>query len=171
MAVFLPESSNDSAPVGLDLMSVPPNQVAIETRLLEDVHPISQFNGHQSPIIFKANIQGNVYTDLSKSALSLKARILKADGSRLNAKDKVSPVNLWVHALFRQVDLYLNGTLVSSSGDRYLYNAHFKTLLRGGSNTENECLLSSQLMYRDTAGSFDESDTARGNIYYYLCCK
>lgn len=117
MSVLTPLSASDKAPDALDLFSVPANQVAVQGQFYEDIWPVSQFQ--QTPLEFDTNLQGDTYTDLSKSKLFLKVRILKSDGTSLTEENKVSPVNLFFHALFKQVDVYFNRTLVSSSGDLY----------------------------------------------------
>ena len=154
MSVLSAFSANDKAPDALDLFSVPPNQIAVQGQYYEDIRPVSQFQ--QTPLEFDTNLQGDTYTDLSKSKLFLKVRILKADGSRLGEASKVSPVNLFLHALFKQVDVYFNRTLVSSSGDMYPIKAYLKTLFNTSSD-EKSTVLQSQLYYRDTPGFFDET--------------
>ena len=46
------------------------------------------------------------------SYLHVKAKITNADGSNLAGTAQVGPVNLWMHALFSQVEVYLNNKLV-----------------------------------------------------------
>lgn len=159
MSVLTPLSANDKAPDALDLFSVPPNQVAVQCQFYEDIRPVSQFQ--QTPLEFDTNLQGDTYTDLSKSKLFLKVRILKSDGSRLTEDNKVTPVNLFFHALFKQVDVYLNRTLVSSSGDLYPIKAYLKTLFNSSADEKSSCL-QSELFYRDTPGFFDETNPNGG---------
>jgi hypothetical protein len=56
-----------------------------------------------------------MYTDLSRSYLHVKAKITAADGANLGADVQVGPVNLWMHALFYQVEVFLNNKLVTPS--------------------------------------------------------
>ena len=162
MSVFSPDSGSDVAPVGLDLFSLPPNQVAILKQYYEDVRPISQYHG-LNPLSFEVNLQGDVYTDLAKCKLFLKVRILKADGSRLVPGDQVTPVNLMFHAMFSEVDVRMNGTLVHSSGNMYPYIAYLHTLLRE-SQQAKKTKLTEQLFYPDSAGFFEETNPNGGNF-------
>ena len=155
MSVLTPLSGNDKATEALELFSVPKNQIGVSSQFYEDIRPVSQFQ--QTPLEFDTNLQGDTYTDLSRSKLFLKVRILKADGSRLTAADKVSPVNLFFHALFKQVDVYFNRTLVSSSGDLYPLKCYLKRLFNS-SAAEKSAPLESELFYKDTPGAFDETD-------------
>ena len=134
MSFFSPDSGSDVAPVGLDLFSLPPNQVAILKQYYEDVRPISQYHG-LNPLSFEVNLQ-DVYTDLVKYKLLLKVCILKADGSRLVPGDHVTPANLMFHAMFSEIDIRMNGTLVHSSGNMYPYIAYVHSLLRKSKQTK-----------------------------------
>ena len=162
MSVFSPDSGSDVAPPGLDLFSLPPNQVAILKQYYEDVRPISQYHG-LNPLSFEVNLQGDVYTDLSKSKLYLKVRILNANGSRLGPDDQVTPVNLMFHALFSEIDVRMNGNLVHSSGNMYPYVAYLHTLMHE-SESAKKSRLTEQLYYPDTAGFFDETSPNSGNF-------
>ena len=162
MSVFSPDSGSDVAPAGLDLFSLPPNQVAILKQYYEDVRPISQYHG-LNPLAFEVNLQGDVYTDLSKCKLYLKVRILKANGSRLGPEDHVSPVNLMFHALFSEIDVRMNGNLVHSSGNMYPYTAYLHTLLHE-SESDKKSRLTEQLYYPDSVGFFDETNPNSGNF-------
>lgn len=162
MSVFSPDSGSDVAPTGLDLFSLPPNQVAVLKQYYEDVRPISQYHG-LNPLSFEVNLQGDVYTDLSKSKLYLKIRILNANGSRLGLDGHVTPVNLMFHALFSEIDVRMNGNLVHSSGNMYPYIAYLYTLLHE-SESAKKSKLTDQLFYQDTAGFFDETNPNAGNF-------
>ena len=59
MSAFSPDSGNDVAPVGLDVFSLPPNQVVILKQYYEDVRPVSQCHG-LNPLSFEVNLQGDV---------------------------------------------------------------------------------------------------------------
>ena len=45
----------------------------------------------------------------------VKAKVTKINGQDLDDDAAVGPVNLFLHSLFSQVDISLNGTLVTSS--------------------------------------------------------
>ena len=164
MSVFSPDSGSDVAPPGLDLFSLPPNQVAILKQYYEDVRPISQYHG-LNPLSFELNLQGDVYTDLSRCKLYLKVRVLKPDGSKLGSDDPVSPVNLLFHALFSEIDVRMNGSLVHSAG-MYPYIAYFHCLLYE-KESGRKSSLTEQLYYPDNAGFFDETNPNGGNFGLY----
>ena len=56
----------------------------------------------------------------------------RADGGDLDFADPVGPVNNWLRSLFSQVDVYLNGMLVTPSTNTYTHRAYIETLLSYG---------------------------------------
>ena len=160
MSVLSPYSASDKAPKALQIFETPNNQVGILSHFYEDIRPVSQFQ--LMPIEFDCQLQ-EYYTDLSRSQLFLKVRILKADGTSLPDDHSVSPVNLFFHSLFKQVDVYLNRTLVSSSGDLYAYKSYIKTLFNSSSDDKTSSL-QGQMFYKDTAGYMDETAPNSGKL-------
>ena len=67
--------------------------------------------------------------------LYVKAKITANDGTNLVADAAVGPANLFLHSLFSQVDISLNGTLVTHSTNTYPYRAMFETLLSYGEDS------------------------------------
>ncbi len=165
MSVFPPDFGSDVAPPGLDIFSAPANQVAILRHYCEDVRPVSQFHG-QLPLEFDTNLQGDVYIDLRKSKLFLKVRILKLDGNNLAESENVAPVNLLFHALFNQIDIYMNGAQVSTTGSLYPYTAFFHNMLNHGER-DKRSFLTEQLCYPDSPGYFDATMPNGGNAGLY----
>ena len=93
-------------------------------------------------------------TDLANSYLHVKAKITKANGADLDADEQVGPVNLWMHALFSQVDVFLNNKLVTPSSTAYPYRAYIETILNFSKDTKSS-QLTSALFYKDKAGKMD----------------
>lgn len=163
MSVLSALSASDTAPNTLDIFSIPANQVAVQKYFYEDVRPISQFTGVQTPLEFESNLQGDMYTDIANSKLFLKVRILKSNGTRLQPDENVAPVNLLFHAMFKKVDVYYNRTLVSSSGDLYPYKAYFHTIFNH-SKEERSSHLQAQLFYPDSPGFMSTTVVNAGKL-------
>merc|ERR1711989_295140 len=72
----------------------------------------------------------------------------------------VAPVNYYLHALFSQVDVWLNDTLVTASENTYATRAYLEALLHYGPDAKRGHL-SSALWYADTAGKM--TSTTRDN--------
>ena len=86
-------------------------------------------------------------------------KITKKDGtSKLDGNDQsnVAPVNNFLHSLFRQVDVYLNGKQVTPAMGTYAYRSYIETLLNYDVSAK-QSQFSSALYYKDTAGQMDKT--------------
>ena len=98
------------------------------------------------------------YIDLSKTILTVTGKITKKDGeSKLNGNDQsnVAPVNNFLHSLFRQVDVYLNGKQVTPAMGTYAYCSYIETLLNYDVSAK-QSQFSSALYYKDTPGQMEK---------------
>ena len=91
---------------------------------------------------------------MANSYLHVKAKITNADGSNLAGTAQVGPVNLWMHALFSQVEVYLNNKLVTASSTSYPYRAYMETVLNFSKDAKASHLTSA-LFYKDQGGKMD----------------
>lgn len=142
---------------GLDLFILPATQTSEEHGRWQDIHPVSSITD-RGPIEFVID-GSSEYLDLARSWIYVKAKVVAADGTAVTDK-KVAPVNLFLHSLFSQVDVTLQGKLVSSGSNTYPYRAMFGTLLNYG-NEAKTTRLTSELFYKDTAGAMDETDPSK----------
>ena len=137
----------------LDLFSVPPTQTSMEHGSWVEYHPLTTVNDG-SPIEFDINGTGEDYIDFANTMLYVRARITRQDGTNLPADAVFGPVNLFLHSLFSQVDISLNGTLITASTNTYPYRAILETLLSYGEDAKKS-QLTSALYYKDQAGRMD----------------
>ena len=147
---------NDSCGCGkseLELFTVPPTQIEMNKGFWESVDPVASVQTSDT-IEFLCAANPDVYTDLANSYLHVKAKIVKANGADLDADEQVGPVNLWMHALFSQVDVFLNNKLVTPSSTAYPYRAYIETILNFSKDTKSS-QLTSALFYKDKAGKMD----------------
>ena len=140
----------------VDLFRVPPTQQSLERGRLIDYAPLSSVENPNSAITFL--IAGtDEYIDLSKTILTVTGKITKKDGTtKLGGGDQsnVAPVNNFLHSLFRQVDVYLNGKQVTPAMGTYAYRSYIETLLNYDASAK-QCQFSSALYYKDTATKMD----------------
>ena len=140
----------------VDLFSVPPTQQSLERGRWIDYAPISSVQNPDSAITFL--IAGtDEYIDLSKTILTVTGNIMKKDGTTKltgGGQSNVAPVNNFLHSLFRQVDVYLNGKQVTPAMGTYAYRSYIETLLNYDVSAK-ESQFSSALYYKDTAGQMD----------------
>ena len=109
----------------MELFTVPPTQMVIEDSEYVEYRPFGGLNA-TGPIEFVIPGTGSKYVDINNTQLYLKVKITKADGTNCNATkeaEKVATVNLMLHSMFSQVDVSLNGKLISDSTATYPYRA------------------------------------------------
>ena len=142
----------------VDLFSVPPTQQSLERGRWIDYAPLSNVQNPDSAITFL--IAGtDEYIDLSKTILTVTGKITLKDGTTKlvgGGQTNVAPVNNFLHSLFRQVDVYLNGKQVIPAMGTYAYRSYIETLLNYDVSAK-ESQFSSALYYKDTATKMDEA--------------
>ena len=140
----------------IDLFSVPPTQQSLERGRWIGYAPLSSVENTDSPINFLVT-RTDEYIDLSKTILTVTGKIVKDNESVLDGANQanVAPVNNFLHSLFKQVDVYLNGKQVTPAMGTYAYRAYIETLLNYDVSAK-ESQFSSALYYKDTATKMDE---------------
>src|SRR5208282_5672827 len=106
---------------------------------------------------FDVSSSGEDYMDFANSYLLVRAKLQRANGDDMEDGDQVGPVNNFMHSMFSQIDVSLNGTLITSSTNTYPYRAYIENLLSYGPDAK-ESQLTAYLLYKDTAGKLDVSD-------------
>lgn len=87
--------------------------------------------------------------------LKITCKIVEGDGSDLKADARVGPVNLTLHALFYDVVLKANNTIITQSTGTYAYRAYFETVYTYSSAAKNGAIGIPQLYYKDKGGKFN----------------
>ena len=151
------EGSTECAPAGVDIFSPPCTQTAIAKRSKVDFYPVATLSD-LGPLEFAIPATEDDYWDLNDHCLEIKFKIVKQeDGANVGAEDKVAPVNFLLHSLFRQVDLHLNGKLVSTAYTSYPYKAYVEKQLNYDKNVK-ETQFGCELYAKDEAGKMDDHD-------------
>jgi hypothetical protein len=117
---FIHEGSCECAKSKLDLFSVPSTQVSVDSGMFVEYHPISSLTDG-APIEFEVSSSGDDCIDFANSYLYMRAKITRANGNNLENDDTVCPVNNFLHSLFSQVYISLNGTQMTNSTNAYPY--------------------------------------------------
>ena len=153
---FVHEQSCECTKSELDLFSVPPTQTSMELGTWVEYHPLTTVTDG-SPIEFDIGASGEDYLDFANTMLYLRVKLTGANGADLDGNAAVGPVNLFLHSLFSQVDISLNGTLITASTNTYPYRAMVETLLSYGVDAKTS-QLTSALYYKDQATRMDAVD-------------
>ena len=137
----------------IDLFSVPPTQLSLEKGRWIDYRPLSSVQNDDAAITFM--ISGtDEYLDLSKTILVVEGTVeTGVTGSPVSASQ--APVNNFLHSLFKQIDVYLNGKQVTPAMGTYPYRAYIETLLNYDVSAKKS-QLSSALYFKDTPGHMEE---------------
>jgi len=156
---FVDDDACECITNNLDLFTIPLMQKSVENRKYVDYHLINTI-GDGSPIEFEIPSSGDEY--LCNFMLYVRVNVVQANGQNLPNDTDVTPVNLFLHSLFSQVDISLNGMLVMTASDTYGYRAYIETLLSYGKDAK-ELQLSCSYFYKDRAGKFDNLGVAADN--------
>jgi len=111
---FVHEQSCECLKSELDLFSVRPTQTSVQCGNWIKYHPLTTV-GDDSPIEFEINGNGDDYMDLANTTLYVRTEIVRMNGNNVADDTPVGPVNLFLHSVFSQVDISLNGTQVITS--------------------------------------------------------
>ena len=84
--------------------------------------PITPFTTGINPVDFQVDPQAE-FIDFGRSYVQMELALRKHDGTAIGAAENLFPANNLVHTLFRQVNIKLNGTLISPQTDTYHYKA------------------------------------------------
>jgi hypothetical protein len=111
-----------------DLFSRPPMEDGLQDFHDQEILPLTALSSTSTTVEFNIAGEGDEYIDLSELRLYLRVKINTTDKSEI-ADGSVELVKFWPHSLFRQCDLFLNGTLVTTSSNMYHYTAYASSLL------------------------------------------
>ena len=109
----------------LDMFNVPPTDLSISSRRWIR---INQFNTGINPVNFQIDPQED-FLDLNESFFEVELTMKKDNNTNLLAADVLALVNNLANTLFKQINVRLNGTLISPQTDTYHYKAMIETLL------------------------------------------
>jgi len=152
----------------LDLFSVPPTQTSVESGQWVPYQPITSISS-DGPMEFVISARSDEYLDLAHSYLKLRVCIEKADGVKLSKESVVSPVNNFMHSIFRQIDLYLNQKMISSSSHLYPYKAYMENLLSYDTPAKNSHL--STVLWEEDVGDFENLTSNSGCVKRRAFCE
>ena len=156
MSTLLHSESCPTVSSQLDLFNVPPSQTSLDDSYFIEYKPVSSLSAN-SAVEFSIPPDDEKYLDLENSYLHVRVAITDENGDDLADGKEIAPVNNFLHSLFGQVNLYINGTLTNSLNDTYPYKAYIETLLSFGKAAKQTQLVSS-LWIQDTASQFDTAD-------------
>ncbi len=145
----------------LALFSTPPTNSGVERIQWIEYRPISQSMDSSS---VEFNISGNSvqYVDLSRTQLHVKVKIDTVSGEKPAPTDSVAFVNLPLHSLWSQVDVFLQQQATSmGTGSNYPLKSYLESLLFFGEDCK-ESTMTAAGYYADN-GNMDSTDCLDGS--------
>lgn len=109
-------------------------QVVIESANIIDISPLTSITESQSTIEFMIYGSESEYLDLNDTFLYLALRVTTSDGKSLADAALVSPCNYFLNALFDDVTVSLNDTIIEGGNHLYPYKATIESIF--GFNAE-----------------------------------
>ena len=145
----------------LELFKRPAVQSDILNGKFEKIYPIAKLED-SGPIEFLIENATDHFLVLRQNYLNIKFKVVNSDGSNLAADAEAGLVNYPIASLFQQVDVLLNGNLISSSTNTYAYRAMLEVLLGYDHGAKNS-YLAMGLYSKDTASKMDLVAVGRAN--------
>ena len=109
----------------LRVFKVPPTDISINAYRMVTIQPTTT---GINPMEFIIPALDDC-VDLGRSYFTMELRLKKSTGDDMVANEKLWPVNNLAHSIIKQIDLQLNGTLISPQSDTYHYKAYIEDLL------------------------------------------
>lgn len=142
-------------PVDLDIFSPSFIQTAIKGEQIIEFFPISPLINtiRQQVIQFDVPETFGMFTDPAM-LLVIKAQIKGTDGSTLTGDEVIAPVNLTLHAMFKDVVLKVNGVNVNQSNGTYNYRSIIETNFSYSPAAKQGAIGIPQMYIQETANRF-----------------
>ena len=132
---------------GMKFGEVPDTLDSVQNVQWVEYRSTNQLNGNVIDIFVPGS---GDFIDLRRSFLSVKFKVTKADGTALAATDHIGTANNMLSSLWSQVEVYLNGTLVSPNVNLFPHTSMFNTYLEK-SLRQKSTIMRSSGFYHDTA--------------------
>ena len=145
------EMSSEGFSENVNLFSVPATDTSLDQIIYKDFNPTSQVSP-DSNICFSYSGSTNLYMDLKRSSILVKAKILDDEGKAVT-EQPVTLANLGLVSCFKQCDLALNQKIISTNiATNYAYKGMIDTLTKFSSGPK-ETVLQNSMFFKDSASA------------------
>lgn len=157
MASHVRKGSKCHSFLGSEMTCLPDTFTDIESDVESQVLPTnSLLDNDDIPLEFLIRGNPEQYIHLGDSYIHIQIQIVKRNGEKLPSTVIVTPVNLFVHALFSQIDMYINESPISKNNGMYPYRAYIGTTC-AYSDVAKDSWLQNEMFFEDTPGdAFDD---------------
>lgn len=157
MAKLLHKNSAECVNSSLDLFGTPATQTSVSNSRYVVHEPVAALG--DGAIEIQISGSSDEYIDLANSLLVVRFKITKPDGTDLDADTKVAVINNALHSMFSQVEVTLNGQILTNQDLCYAFKAYINQLLSYSAEAK-QSHLQTELWYQDTATQMDTADVA-----------
>ncbi|KAK3083338.1 hypothetical protein FSP39_019979 [Pinctada imbricata] len=142
---------------GLEIDRVPQTMSVLEKAQWEEYYPLNAIDNRNAgaPVEFEIKGHGEDFLDLAQTYVYIKLKITQTNGTDLANDTQTTPVNNFLHSMFNEIDLSLNGKIISPSTNTYPYRAYLETLLSYRPDTLKKSIKASNLWVKDEGGKMD----------------
>jgi len=152
MASHIRKGSKCYSFLGHEMTCLPDTFTDIEDVVESQFMPVNSLTDNDEiPLEFLILGTPEKYIDLPEAYIHIQVQVVLKNGNKLPATVIVSPVNLFVHALFNQIDLYLNNTLVTKNSGMYAQRAYIGTTC-SYSDVAKDTWLQNEMWFEDEPG-------------------
>jgi len=109
----------------LDLFQVPDTDLSMSSRRVVKINP---FNTGINLVTFEVDPQGD-FLNLKESFFEVEVTVKKSNASNLLQGDVMGLANNLAHTLFKQINVRLNGTLISPQTDTYHLKVQLEAIM------------------------------------------
>jgi len=141
MALLVHPNSSESITSQFDLFLVPPTQTSLEDGFFTEYRPASILTS-EGPVEFYIAPETANYIDLANTFLYVRFSVTADAGVALKNEVAIAPECNFLHTLWFQCDMYMNGTLATPSTNIYPYRAYIEMLLNFGKEAKDSQLSS-----------------------------
>ena len=150
----------------LDIFQPPAIQTSVSSGYYTTFHSLTSLEGSNAPVEFfvPSSIDSD-YIDLNATQLLINCKIVDKAGADLAEKHKgdyvvVAPINNFAHSIWEEVQLYLNGVLVTGQG--YPYRALIDNVISMSHSAKTGSM--SKILYAEDTPGHMESHKFKENI-------
>ena len=154
----LHKASKPCGGMEFDMSSVPDTCTQVEDVVYTETAPVNSVSDSPTlPVEFNGQVLSDSNCDLKGSKVYMQTQLLHADGTPLEAGEKVGPVNSFANAMFSQVEMSANDMLVSKNNAMHPFKAYFEIAYPFGTDAKHG-ILENEIYYQDECGdAFDQT--------------
>ena len=163
---LIEEDSHECSTSPLEWFQVSPTQTAIERSFETEYQPLTPIADGQA-VEFSVPASVTEYIDLQNTKLYVKFKLTNAAGGDLVAEDVVAPINDIFNSMWSNVELKLNGRLISQSSNTHGYTSIISHLIHDSDESLNS-ERAMRLIYKDSANQMDVTEARLANNQHLI---